>query len=158
MKKIIQYLILISLFYPPLLALAAMSCKDYISKYGGDVSSCIASTKTTSSTNKKVIQTPVVTTAPNVLSVTSFNVNIKYGSTGSAVQQLQDFLQDQGFYKGNIDSKFGLGTMRAVMAFQKANGLSVDGYFGKISRSKANSILNDVLKASKEAEQKEIKN
>jgi len=86
---------------------------------------------------------------------TSFDVNLKYGARGLAVEKLQDFLFDQNFYKGKIDGAFGLGTLRAVQAFQKANNLSSDGYFGKISRNKATIILSEILKASQNAEQTE---
>lgn len=82
----------------------------------------------------------------------SFDTSLKYGSRGDAVIELQDFLQDQGFLKGNIDSRFGLGTRKAVIAFQLTNGLKGDGYFGLGSRTKANSILSLLLKPSLEAE------
>ena len=95
-------------------------------------------------------------TAPATTQIsTSFDVSLKYGSTGDPVEQLQDFLQDQGFYQGKMDGKFGLSTMRAVMAFQKANSLNPDGYFGKASRAKANSILATILQPSENAEQAE---
>lgn len=86
----------------------------------------------------------------------SFDSSLKYGSRGDAVIELQDFLQDQGFLKGNADGRFGLGTRKAVIAFQKANELKGDGYFGKASRVKASSILATELKPSEDAEQAEI--
>jgi peptidoglycan hydrolase-like protein with peptidoglycan-binding domain len=55
--------------------------------------------------------------------------------------ELQDFLQDQGFLTGNVDGRFGFGTRKAVIAFQTANGLKADGYFGRASREKAASLL-----------------
>ena len=89
------------------------------------------------------------------LAFASFDVSLKYGSRGEAVIELQDFLQDQGFLKGNTDGRFGLGTRKAVISFQKANGLKGDGYFGLGSRAKANFILATELKPSEDAEQAE---
>jgi len=84
-----------------------------------------------------------------------FDMSLKYGSRGDAVIELQDFLQDQGVYSGKIDGRFGLGTRKAVIAFQLANKLSGDGYFGKASREKANSILTNTIQPSLTAEQEE---
>ena len=72
----------------------------------------------------------------------SLDVSLKVGSSGSAVLELQNFLQTEGFLKGKIDGKFGLLTKNAVKAFQLANGLFVDGSFGKLSRTKASLILS----------------
>ena len=85
----------------------------------------------------------------------SFDTSLKYGSKGDAVSNLQDFLVSQGFLKGNVDGSFGLVTLKAVEAFQSANGLSADGYFGKASRAKANDILATILQPSNTAEQAE---
>lgn len=85
-----------------------------------------------------------------------FDVSLKYGSKGEAVVELQDFLQDQELYTGSIDGKFGLGMVKAVKAFQKAQGLKSDGYFGKASRDKANIILSDILKDSNDSEVEEV--
>lgn len=84
-----------------------------------------------------------------------FDVSLKYGSRGNAVEELQDFLQDQGIYSGRIDGRFGLGTRKAVIAFQLTNGLNGDGYFGKASREKANLILTNTIQPSLTAEQQE---
>lgn len=82
----------------------------------------------------------------------SFDVSLKYGSKGDAVSELQDFLADQNVYTGKVDGKFGFGTLKAVKAFQEANNLSVDGYFGKASRGVAQGLLASDLKASDDAE------
>lgn len=86
------------------------------------------------------------------LTFASFDVSLKYGSRGDAVSELQDFLTDQNVYTGKVDGKFGLGTLRAVKAFQTANNLSVDGYFGKDSRATAQTLLAIELKPSNDAE------
>ena len=90
-----------------------------------------------------------------VFAFASFDTSLKYGSRGEAVIELQDFLQDQGVYSAKVDGRFGLGTRKAVIAFQLANGLQGDGYFGLGSRTKANSILALELKPSADAEQAE---
>lgn len=85
----------------------------------------------------------------------SFDNSLKYGNHGDNVSSLQDFLQDGGYYTGKIDGKFGLGTLKGVEAFQTANNLNVDGYFGTASRIVANKILSDDLSASNTTELQE---
>ena len=52
---------------------------------------------------------------------------MRYGASGVDVEKLQRALQLKDFYSGVIDGKFGNGTREAVRAFQKKNGLSVNG-------------------------------
>lgn len=54
----------------------------------------------------------------------------KYGSRGSEVRQIQTKLKNWGYYKGNVDGIYGSQTQSAVKAFQKKNGLKVDGIAG----------------------------
>ena len=54
---------------------------------------------------------------------------ISYGSQGSEVKELQTLLNNSG-YKLDTDGIFGAKTQAAVKAYQKANGLSVDGVVG----------------------------
>ena len=54
----------------------------------------------------------------------------KKGSTGSVVTQIQTKLKSWGYYTGNADGVFGSATETAVRAFQKKNGLTVDGKVG----------------------------
>lgn len=49
------------------------------------------------------------------------------GSTGSAVVELQRLLAQAGFSPGLMDGDFGPKTYAAVVAFQRARGLSADG-------------------------------
>lgn len=55
---------------------------------------------------------------------------VKRGAIGGYVWQLQGRLQYLGFFKGNIDGKFGWGTYWAVRNFQYQFGLKVDGVVG----------------------------
>ena len=58
------------------------------------------------------------------------------GYTGDAVKTLQEKLNAKGFDSGNVDGIFGAKTYAAVTAFQKANGLGVDGIVGKLTWGK----------------------
>lgn len=55
---------------------------------------------------------------------------IQYGSKGLIVGWVQKRLNYLGYSCGTADSDFGGNTKTAVMAFQKANGLSADGVIG----------------------------
>ena len=53
------------------------------------------------------------------------------GSQGEKVRDLQRKLQALGYYTGEIDGQFGVGTQEAVISFQKMNGLDADGLAGE---------------------------
>ena len=53
------------------------------------------------------------------------------GSKGAAVTQAQQLLKAKGYYQGRLDGDFGVGTRDAIAAFQRANGLTVDGKVGE---------------------------
>ena len=61
------------------------------------------------------------TTNPNTLT---------YGDSGSRVTEMQTALKKLGYYTSSVDGRFGAGTQRAVIAFQKASGLTADGLAG----------------------------
>jgi len=62
---------------------------------------------------------------------------LKQGATHADVQQLQSILKQKGFFKDSqTTTYFGPVTKKAVMDFQKANGLVVDGIVGKNTYSK----------------------
>lgn len=54
----------------------------------------------------------------------------RQGSTGQEVRTIQDKLKRWGYYSGEVDGIFGSGTRKAVVAFQKKNGLIADGIVG----------------------------
>ena len=60
----------------------------------------------------------------------SIDVLSKMGSRGSEVRQIQTLLQGYGVYNGKIDGIYGTKTREAVKAFQRYNGLTVDGIAG----------------------------
>ena len=55
---------------------------------------------------------------------------LKKGSRGADVKKMQTALKNNGYYTLAIDGIFGKGTLAAVKAYQKANGLKVDGIAG----------------------------
>lgn len=54
----------------------------------------------------------------------------RQGSSGEQVRTIQDKLKRWGYYDGAVDGIFGSGTRRAVVKFQKKNGLTADGVVG----------------------------
>lgn len=60
---------------------------------------------------------------------------LKEGDSGDDVKWLQDKLKAKGFYIGDIDGKFNIITLGAVLAFQKKNNLAVDGLVGAKTRN-----------------------
>ena len=61
---------------------------------------------------------------------------LKKGSRGTAVKTLQTALKEQGYYSGKIDGIYGKGTVNAVKAFQRKNGLKADGIAGPLTQDK----------------------
>lgn len=56
--------------------------------------------------------------------------SLQLGSTGSAVSALQENLSALGYYDGDVTGHYGTLTKAAVLAFQKAKGLTADGIAG----------------------------
>jgi len=82
---------------------------------------------------------PVVVSAQTV----GFTNNISYGSTGSEVSQLQEFLITQGVLAPQYDTgNFYSLTLQAVKTFQSKEGITpVSGFVGPITRATINAIL-----------------
>ena len=55
---------------------------------------------------------------------------LRPGDNGSRVKSLQQSLKDLGLYTGSVDGNYGSGTVKAVKAFQKQQGLTQDGVVG----------------------------
>ena len=83
---------------------------------------------------------PVTTQAvitPNPTDVpTATPASLQVGSSGAEVRRLQQRLKDLKYYTGSVDGDYGPGTKAAVEAFQRNNGLSVDGKAGKQTTAK----------------------
>ena len=61
---------------------------------------------------------------------------LKKGSQGEDVYWLQCKLSELGYYTGTITGGYYAGTVEAVKAFQRDNGLAVDGMAGKATQEK----------------------
>lgn len=55
---------------------------------------------------------------------------LRTGAKGGEVKEVQRRLKLWGYYNGSVDGVFGEGTKKAVIAFQKKNGLTADGVVG----------------------------
>lgn len=76
------------------------------------------------------------TALPSASTATGTQPMVYRGSRGDAVRRLQELLHKKGFDCGAVDGIFGSKTYAAVMAFQKANGLSADGIAGPLTWGK----------------------
>ncbi|MEA4928736.1 MAG: peptidoglycan-binding protein [Candidatus Limiplasma sp.] len=75
--------------------------------------------------------TTTTTTTDSETTSTGTNPNtIQYGDSGDRVTTLQTALVKLGYEIGGVDGRFGAATRKAVIAFQKANGLTADGLAG----------------------------
>ncbi|HEC66098.1 MAG TPA: hypothetical protein ENI23_12465 [bacterium] len=82
----------------------------------------------------------------------SFDRNLFYGiSNDLEVTKLQEFLTTEGVYDGPVTGNFFSLTLQGVKNFQAREGISpVAGYFGPLTRTRANEILNVDLTASEQ--------
>ncbi|MBQ8726004.1 MAG: spore cortex-lytic enzyme [Clostridia bacterium] len=55
---------------------------------------------------------------------------VKQGSRGETVKKIQQKLKRWGYYTGAVDGIFGANTRKAVIYFQRRNGLTPDGIVG----------------------------
>ena len=65
-------------------------------------------------------------------------INIKNGSTGIEVKELQKYLKYYNYYNGVLDGKCGTLTTTAIKSYQRDKKLVVDGIFGTISCKNSN--------------------
>lgn len=70
------------------------------------------------------------------LGMANVNSTLKSGSRGSSVTKLQTALNNKGYSAGTADGVYGSKTYKAVVAFQKASGLTPDGIAGPITQTK----------------------
>ena len=70
----------------------------------------------------------------------TYEGSLHKGDTGTEVKRLQNFLNWYGSYGLSADGSFGDKTEDAVKKFQKATGLTADGFFGPASLAKAKEI------------------
>lgn len=77
--------------------------------------------------------TPAVTHTPAELQAMGI---LTVGAKGDEVTRLQQRLKDLGYLDGKVDGQYGGGTKRAVISFQRRNGLSTDGVAGETTLAK----------------------
>src|ERR1022692_3814938 len=75
------------------------------------------------------------------LASASLDNNLKYGSHGQQVTELQEFLIAKNFLRGQASGKFYSLTRNAVIAYQTANGINPSGFVGPITRKQINDEL-----------------
>lgn len=61
---------------------------------------------------------------------------LKYGSTGTDVKRIQGYLKELGYDLRTEDGRFGYYTLKAVLDFQKKNGLSATGVVNDATEAK----------------------
>lgn len=77
--------------------------------------------------------------ATGVGKVSSISSTLRQGSKGDGVKALQHALNQLGYGNSgtrSLDGSFGSGTRSAVIAFQRANGLTGDGVVGSATKAK----------------------
>ena len=91
----------------------------------------------------------VLVVAPS-FAFASYDTNLSFGSHGSAVVSLQQFLISQGLLESNLATGyFGNLTIQAVKAFQTNQDVSpVSGFFGPLTRAKANALSSSLSTAA----------
>ncbi len=113
MKKYIIFGLVLSLFISPVFVSAQLD--DIDPETTGDSSACV-----------------------------SLQNNLKHkmrdANTNGEVSILQDFLQSEDYLTSEPTGYFGLATLRAVKAFQKANNLRPTGYVGPLTRAKIKAV------------------
>ena len=86
---------------------------------------------------------------PLLASALTFTRPLAFGSSGTDVSVLQQYLKDQGyFHYPDITGYFGPYTWRALAAFQWDNKLEPVGYLGPKSELALNKILDQSLAPS----------
>ncbi len=73
------------------------------------------------------VSLPVKTEATVHTVFVSVHKTLKYGDRGERVERMQKSLSKLGYYKGNIDGKYGPQTKKAVADFQKRAALQSNG-------------------------------
>lgn len=61
---------------------------------------------------------------------------VRYGDSGSDVNELQGRLKHLGYYQGKINGKYNYSTLQAVKSFQHKFGMKVDGIVGSKTKLK----------------------
>lgn len=77
------------------------------------------------------------------VSFAAFNTNLKYGSSGPGVREMQEFLVSQGNCNITPSGNFFALTLKCVKDFQTNQGIiPASGFWGPLTRSKAVSLID----------------
>ncbi|HEY3445984.1 MAG TPA: peptidoglycan-binding protein [Myxococcales bacterium] len=79
---------------------------------------------------RSATSTAAASTSSSTSSVSQKHL-LAFGSRGKEVLEMQRLLKKEGLYKGALDGKFDRDVHQAVTAYQKKNGLEVDGVVGQ---------------------------
>ena len=90
-----------------------------------------------------------------LLSTCGLAETIKFRDKGDNVLNLQVALTELKYYEGELDGKFGTGTLKAVKAFQEAEGLTVDGKAGKKTQERLTELTGIVFEKDETPEEPE---
>ena len=94
-----------------------------------------SSSAATPTPTKKPAATPTPTPKPtNDYAIPTRS--LRKGATGDDVKSVQKRLKELGYYTGAVDGNYGTGSVNAVKAFQKNNGLTADGIAGNATYKK----------------------
>ena len=90
--------------------------------------------------------------SPLAVSAASFERDLYFGLRDNPeVTQLQEFLRDQGIYSGPVTGGFFSLTKDAVRKFQERENIApAAGFFGPITRARANVLQQDIKPVTKE--------
>lgn len=108
---------------------------DSMDKFRADVRALLgqvdASTTVSAPTKEPEKETATNTTTTKPASGVINMETLRNGNSGTQVKVLQWLLNENGYDAGKVDGIFGNNTLKAVKAYQKAKGLTVDGIVGK---------------------------
>lgn len=106
---------------------------------------------------KKMILRALALSLTVMLLLTSCGLaeTIKFRDTGNLVLNLQVALTELNYYDGELDGKFGTGTLKAVKAFQEAEGLTVDGKAGAKTQARLTELTGVIFEDDTEDEEPE---
>ena len=74
------------------------------------------------------------TPTPTPTAIPDFDIpagKVRLNTEGEDAKRVQARLKDLGYYKGRVDGKFGSASVKALKAFQEANGMEPDGIAGE---------------------------
>ena len=107
---------------------------------GGGGTTTVTTPVSTSTPLTLATTTPMIPPTGQVLGIATFNFtkDLKLGSQGTDVTELQKKLTQEGVYPGPITGYFGQLTLKAVKTYQNKVGVSATGFVGPLTRAQLN--------------------